>query len=80
MGENSVLKLGEINKTDMYVSATVYPLATGFTEIMIRQYSDDGKTLKAVPFNETNNYRRLVEQHKSIYNKLYFSGDSSAVK
>ena len=44
------------------------------------QYSDDGKTLKAVPFNETNNYRRLVEQHKSIYNKLYFSGDSSAVK
>ena len=42
MGENSVLKLGEINKTDMYVSATVYPLAAGFTEIMIRQYSDDG--------------------------------------
>lgn len=36
------------------------------------QYSDDGKTLKTVPFGETDRYRRLVAQHKSIYTKLYF--------
>ncbi len=36
------------------------------------QYSDDGKTLKKVPFSETNRYRKLVAQHESIYNRLYF--------
>ena len=34
-------------------------------------YSDDGKTLKKVPFPETDNYRKLVAQNKSIYRKLY---------
>ena len=37
------------------------------------EYSDDGKTLKVVPFPETDNYRKLVAQNKSIYKKLYFS-------
>ena len=37
------------------------------------EYSDDGKHLKAVPFPETDNYRKLVAQNKSIYKKLYFS-------
>jgi len=37
------------------------------------QYSDDGKHLKVVPFTETDNYRKLVAQNKSIYKKLYFS-------
>lgn len=40
-------------------------------------YSDDGKTLKVVPFGETSRYRRLVEQNKSIYNRLYFDTDNS---
>ena len=40
------------------------------------QYSEDGKTLKIVPFPETDNYRRLVAQNKSIYNKLYFQKKS----
>ena len=40
------------------------------------QYSEDGKTLKIVPFSETDNYRRLVAQNKSIYNKLYFQKKS----
>jgi len=35
-------------------------------------YSDDGKTLKVVPFTETENYRKLVAQNKSIYHQLYF--------
>ncbi len=35
-------------------------------------YSDDGKHLKVVPFPETDNYRKLVAQNKSIYQKLYF--------
>ena len=35
--------------------------------------SDDGKHLKVVPFPETDNYRKLVAQNKSIYKKLYFS-------
>ena len=37
------------------------------------EYSDDGKTLKVVPFPETDNYRKLVAQNKRIYKKLYFS-------
>ncbi len=36
------------------------------------EYSDDGKTLKKVPFAETDNYRRTVERNKSIYQYLYF--------
>ncbi len=36
------------------------------------EYSDDGKTLKYIPFEETANYRREVERNKSIYNKLYY--------
>ncbi len=37
------------------------------------KYSDDGINLKVVPFPETDNYRKLVEQNKSIYKRLYFS-------
>lgn len=36
------------------------------------EYSSDGKTLKKVPFPETDNYRKLVTQNESIYNQLYF--------
>ena len=36
-----------------------------------KKYSDDGKTLKTVPFKETENYRHTVAQNKSCYNKLY---------
>lgn len=35
-------------------------------------YSDNGKTLKEIPFPESKNYVRLVERNKSIYSKLYF--------
>lgn len=37
------------------------------------EYSDDGKTLKKVPFPETDNYRKIVARNKSVYNELYFS-------
>jgi len=37
-----------------------------------KDYSDDGKTLKVVPFPETDKYHKLVEQNKSIYYQLYF--------
>lgn len=37
------------------------------------QYSDDGVTLKKVPFPETDNYRKIVLQNESAYHKLYFS-------
>ncbi len=36
-----------------------------------KEYSDDGKTLKTVPFEETENYRHIVQQNKSCYNRLY---------
>ncbi len=36
-------------------------------------YSDDGKTLKNVPYEETDNYRQRIREYKSIYQKLYFS-------
>lgn len=35
------------------------------------RYSDDGKTLKEVPFSETENYRHKVEQNKNCYKQLY---------
>ena len=35
-------------------------------------HTDDGITLKVVPFPETDKYRKLVEQNKSIYHELYF--------
>ncbi len=38
-----------------------------------KQYSDDGKTLKEVPFGETENYRHVVVQNKSCYKRLYDS-------
>ncbi len=37
------------------------------------EYSSDGKTLKKVPFPETDNYRKLVTQNESIYHQLYFN-------
>ena len=40
-----------------------------------KEYSDDGITLKVVPFPETDNYRKRVEQNKSIYHELYFSNE-----
>ena len=39
------------------------------------RYSDDGKTLKEVPFDETENYRHTVEQNKNCYKKLYDDTD-----
>lgn len=35
------------------------------------RYSDDGKTLKTVPFPETENYRHKVAQNKSCYKAYY---------
>lgn len=40
-----------------------------------KEYSDDGITLKVVPFPETDKYRKLVEQNKSIYHELYFPSE-----
>lgn len=34
--------------------------------------SDDGVTLKSVPFSETDNYRKKVARNKSTYIELYF--------
>lgn len=44
------------------------------------RYSDDGVTLKEVPFSETENYRFTVARHKSTYQRLYegLLTDSSA--
>lgn len=45
-----------------------------------KEYSEDGKTLTTVPYPETDNYHRLVMQNESVYNKLYFSKDSSTIE
>ncbi len=37
------------------------------------RYSSDGKTLKKIPYPETENYVKKVEHAKDMYNKLYFS-------
>ncbi|MGN0470033.1 MAG: lytic transglycosylase domain-containing protein [Acutalibacteraceae bacterium] len=42
-----------------------------------KQYSDDGKTLKALPIEETENYRHKVQQNKNAYIKLYFQDENS---
>ncbi len=36
-------------------------------------YSDDGVTLKSIPFKETRDYVEKIEKSKSKYKKLYFS-------
>ncbi len=36
-----------------------------------KEYSEDGKTLIKAPIEETENYRHLVAQNKSIFKKLY---------
>lgn len=36
-------------------------------------YSSDGKTLKKIPYPETDKYVKKVEKAKSMYKKLYFS-------
>ncbi len=43
------------------------------------RYSDDGKTLKEVPFPETDNYRHMVAQNKSCY-KAYYSDKENIKK
>lgn len=42
-----------------------------------KQYSDDGKTLKTLPFAETENYRHKVQLNKNAYIKLYFQDKNS---
>ena len=37
------------------------------------EYSDDGKTLKNIPFDETNRYIKEIERTREKYNRLYFS-------
>lgn len=36
-----------------------------------KQYSDDGKTLKYIPFEETRNYVKKVNDYKKIYEEKY---------
>lgn len=43
------------------------------------EYSDDGKTLKYVPFPETENYRHKVAQNKSCY-KAYYTDKEERTK
>lgn len=37
------------------------------------RYSSDGKTLKEIPYPETEKYVKKVEHSKDVYNQLYFS-------
>ncbi len=37
-------------------------------------YSDDGKTLKAIPFGETEAYVQKVLQYKKTYEEIYYGG------
>ena len=37
-------------------------------------YSDDGKTLKAIPFGETEAYVQKVLQYKETYEEIYYGG------
>ena len=41
------------------------------------EYSDDGKTLKTLPIQETENYRNKVQRNKNAYIKLYFENENS---
>lgn len=38
-----------------------------------KEYSEDGKTLKSIPFEETKNYVKEIEKNREKYTKLYFS-------
>lgn len=62
---------------DMYddedVAVCAYNAGVGNVNEWLKdsRYSDDGKTLKTVPFSETENYRHIVAQNKSCYEQLY---------
>lgn len=39
------------------------------------EYSDDGKTLKAIPIAETENYINRISKYKEKYKELYFNSE-----
>ncbi len=44
-----------------------------------KDYSDDGKTLKYCPVEETEEYRKRVAQNKNIFEKLYEDIDNGVI-
>lgn len=66
-----LLKMYEVEET----AVCAYNAGLGNVDEWLKDpgYSDDGKTLKKIPFKESESYVRTVERNKSIYNELYFA-------
>lgn len=44
-----------------------------------KAYSDDGVTLKAIPFDETRSYVEKISQYKVKYKELYFTDEGEEI-
>lgn len=59
---------------DMYTAVAAYNAGFKVGEwLNDSRYSSDGKTLEAIPYEETSNYVKKVKNAEKMYNKLYFS-------
>ena len=65
-----LLEMYEVEET----AVCAYNAGMGNVDAWLKdpEYSDHGKTLKKIPFKESENYVKSVERNKSIYNELYF--------
>ena len=59
---------------DMDTAVAAYNAGLGNVRSWLadERYSDDGKTLKEIPFAETRNYVRRVREAVAIYERLYY--------
>ena len=69
--------LDEFEHTDVALCA--YHAGRGNVKKWLQKpdYSDDGKTLKQIPYNDTESYVRKIKETIKIYRKLYETEDSA---
>ena len=65
----------------LLAAAIAVMLAPSFAraEWIMYVYTDDGKTLKYCPVEETEEYRKRVAQNKNIFEKLYEDIDNGVI-
>lgn len=59
---------------DIEVALAAYNAGSGNVQSWLgdKEFSQDGKTLKAIPFNETRDYISKVQKSYDIYTKIYW--------
>lgn len=59
---------------DLYTACAAYNAGPGAVTSWLRneEYSEDGKTLSVIPFEETENYIKKIKKTQNMYQTLYF--------